>query len=263
MRRRRTPERRIALKRSGRDLFESRTIVVGIAFVALMVVLFARAVQLQFLQHDKWDSLATQRHRKDIELTHRRGPILDRNGQPLAFSLDVDSVYADPAMVTDPEAAVAAIAPILKIDPKHIAEKLSDKTRRFEWIKRKISAEESRALDALGKVAGIERIKESDRRYPLGELAAPVLGFVGLDGIGLEGIEAIHDAELRGDPWRMSVERDASGRTFLTNGLQDLTTSEGGEVRLTIDHQIQGIVEQALQDALKKTRAHMITALML
>lgn len=262
-RRRRTPERRIVLKRSGRDLFESRTIVVGVVFVFLMVVMFARAVQLQFVQHDKWDSLASQRHKKEIELTHRRGPILDRNGQPLAFSLDVDSVYADPAMVTDAQAAVAALAPILKLDPRQIADKLSDTSRRFEWIKRKISAEESRELDALGKIPGIERLKESDRRYPLGELAAPVLGFVGLDGIGLEGIEAIHDVELRGDPWRMSVERDASGNIFLTNGLQDLTTSDGGEVRLTIDHQIQAIVEQALRDAQKKTRAHMVTALMM
>lgn len=237
-------------------MFESRTVFVGIGFLALMLGLFARAVQLQFVQYDRWQGEAVKRHKKDIELTHRRGPILDRTGVQLAYSLDVDSIYADPKFVEDAEGAAKALAGVLDMDPKKILGRLTAPERRFMWIKRRITEEQSRALAGLD-LKGVFTVRESDRRYPYGELAAPVIGFVGTDGIGLDGVEAMYDNRLRGEAWRMSVERDASGNVFLNNGLSDLHTFQGGSLRLTIDAQIQSIAEQALAEGVAASGARL------
>jgi len=238
--------RRAAAAGTGR----ARVIVLGaLAFLWFGVVL-ARLVELQVVRHGELAQRAQRQQQRTLEVTPKRGVLYDRNRHELAVSIAVDSVFAIPSEVDDPDTAARRIAPVLGLEPAAVEDRLRS-DRSFVWIKRKLTAEESARVQALS-LPGIYTQPEHKRFYPKRELAAHVLGFVGMDEDGLAGLELALDDQIRGRPQRLIVSADGRRRWFSRRGN---VPAEGAGVVLTLDENIQYIAERELAAAIKETRA--------
>jgi len=220
---------------------------------ALFLILIGRLIYLQIVLHDDFFKLAERQHSKSIVLRATRGPILDRLRQPLAISSAVESAYALPARIHDPHGLAVALAPILQERGEEIEKRLRS-DRPFVWLRRKLPPALAQSIRSLRSPA-LGFVPESLRFYPNRELAAHVLGFEGLDGKGLEGIELVHDALLAGEAGLALVERDAKGRDVTAQPLLLKAPTEGQGLVLTIDATVQYMVEKELDTAWRRTRA--------
>ena len=235
-----------------------RVALLGGLFLCGLGAVFARAVYLQVGQRDRLRSMAQDQYVRAVEIPSKRGDIFDRNGVALAQSVDVDSIWIDPSMLTDgtksflPKAA-RQLAKALHLDAADLTEKLS-RAKRFAWVKRQVRPDEVAAVKALG-LPGLGFTKEPKRFYPQRELGAQVVGMVGTDGKGLEGLELAFDDELSGQSEKLASLRDARGRKLLVQGDGDSTERVGASVTLTLDRQIQYVTEKALTHAVEETRA--------
>lgn len=231
-----------------KERLKFRIIMIFIFFFILFVALISRAFQLQVLSGQKLRKLATRQHTTVLQLPPERGVIYDRNGEKLAISIMADSVCADPSKIIDPAATSRRIAAILDLDGQEVFKKLSA-PKSFCWLARRISPEQS-ALVQNADIEGIFLVKEPKRFYPNGELAAHLLGFVGLDANGLEGLERRYDESLRGKPERLAWARDAKGKKlFLRVEKNETQKDENLNLVLTIDNRIQYLVETSLKEA--------------
>nr|WP_217917742.1 penicillin-binding protein [Myxococcus sp. AM009] len=222
-------------------------------FLMLLGVAFGRAVQLQVFEQEKLRGMAQDQYVRHIEIPARRGDIFDRRGTPLAQSVEVDSIWVDPSMLPDVKAASRALARALKLDPDELGARLA-RARRFAWVKRQAKPAEVAAVKALA-LPGMGFSKEPKRFYPQRELGAHVVGTVGMDGRGLEGLElAFHD-ELSGQNSSTSSFRDAKGRKLLVQGALDPLQRQGAAVTLTLDRHIQYVAEKALSRAVEDAKA--------
>jgi cell division protein FtsI (penicillin-binding protein 3) len=222
-------------------------------FLALMGVAFGRAVQLQVYEQDKLRGLAQDQYVRQIEIPARRGDIFDRRGTALAQSVEVDSIWVDPSMLPDVRKAARALAKPLKLDVEELQARLL-RAKRFAWVKRQATSREVEAVKALG-LTGLGFTKEPKRYYPQRELAAHVVGMVGTDGHGLEGLERAFEDELSGQNSRLSGFRDAKGRKLLVSGAPDALERQGAAVTLTLDRHLQYVSEKALARAVEESRA--------
>ncbi|MFA5322302.1 MAG: penicillin-binding protein [Smithella sp.] len=231
-----------------KEKLKFRIIMIFMLFFVLFVALISRAFQLQVLSGQKLKKLATRQHTTVLQLQAERGVIYDRNGEKLAISIMADSVFADPSKILDPSKTSRQIAKILHLDSQYVSKKLSAH-KSFCWLARRISPEQS-ALVANSDIEGIFLVKEPKRFYPNGELAAHLLGFVGLDANGLEGLEYKYDESLRGKPEKLAWARDAKGKKlFLRVGKNETQKDENLNLVLTIDNRIQYLVETSLKEA--------------
>ena len=231
-------------------------------FVVLFVALVSRAYQLQILSGDVLKARAERQHKDVLELHTERGKIFDRNGKVLAASIVVDSVGVNPSMIKNHKKTTAELAGILKISKKTLRSKFK-KSKNFFWIARKISPEQSQRIRALN-ISGIQLIKESKRFYTNKGLASHVLGFVGTDANGLEGLEFKYDKYLRQVARKISWGRDARGNQFCMDERGGTPEDEKNyNLILTIDSRIQHIVESQLHKALEETGAHKGTAIVM
>jgi cell division protein FtsI (penicillin-binding protein 3) len=228
-----------------------RVLVTGY-FVAMAIILF-RVFQLQMIPHQNVENLARRQLLRTTEIVGRRGTIYDRNGRELAVSMNSVSVYANPQMVTQRRRVARVLGAVLRTSPEQILKKLSDGShRKFIWLERQLTTAQVAQLEKLNlkSLEGIGVIPEYRREYPMGELAAHVLGFVSIDGWGLEGVEKRFDETLRGNHETLYLERDARGRPIFTQLDQIRLNDQRGEnLRLTIDARLQ----YAAEIALKKT----------
>lgn len=222
-------------------------------YLLLLTVVLGRAVQLQIFDRDTLGGMARDQYVRQVEVPARRGDIFDRRGVALAQSVEVDSLYADPSLIPDVPAAAKKLARALKLDASELEARMV-KGRRFAWVKRQVKPQELAAVDALG-IPGLGTIKEPRRFYPQRELAAHVLGTVGTDGHGLEGLERAFEDELSGQVSRMQGFRDAKGRKVQTGGMSDPLEQLGASVTLTIDRQLQHVAEKALTRAVTDSKA--------
>ncbi|MGH7829133.1 MAG: hypothetical protein ACREP8_03045, partial [Candidatus Binatia bacterium] len=156
-------------------------------FLLLFLVLGFRAFQLQVLRGEELKRLGERQHLKEWVLLPKRGTILDRDEEPLAVSLEGQSVYARPRRLKEPQAAARSLAQALALNPSQVKQKLKSE-KPFVWIKRQVTPKEAETIAALN-IDGIGLSYEPTRYYPQGSLAGQVLGFVGLDSEGLEGVE--------------------------------------------------------------------------
>ena len=209
-----------------------------------------RLIQLQIVEYGELLERAQRQQQRTIEVAPRRGIVYDRNGQELAMSITVDSVFAVPSEVPDQETAAQLLARVLATDPGDIQAKLKS-SRAFAWIARKVDAETGERIRALN-LRGIYFQKESKRFYPKRELAAQALGYVGMDDEGLGGIEYAFDKQLRGGPGRMMISMDARRRWF---GRVEREPAPGQNVVLTLDEKLQYIAERELDQAMRQTRS--------
>jgi cell division protein FtsI (penicillin-binding protein 3) len=233
--------------------------VAKVFFLVLFVVAAGRAFQLQVLQGERLKRLGERQHLKEWIVLPKRGAVMDRAGEPLALSLEAQSVYARPHRIHDPGSVSRALAKILNLDVVEVKQKMtSDKS--FVWIKRQIGPQEAAQIQALS-IAGIGMFYEPNRYYPQGQLAGQVIGFVGRDSEGLEGLELHYNGYIRGETGSSVAERDALGRRVLVQGVGGLQIPPGGDIHLTLDTSIQHLAEKELEATISKYRAKAGTAI--
>lgn len=221
--------------------------------VAMLAIVVGRLVWIQVVQAAELAQIAQHQRTRDIELPARRGSIFDRDGQPLAVTVDAKSIFADPSQVVDATATASAIAKVLGGKSEDYLAKLTRKGT-FSYIARRVDLQAAASLAALDLV-GIYQQDDSRRTYPAGDLACQVLGFVGVDGNGLEGIEKQYESTLAGVPGQSVAERDSRGRVFPGGIVKRIEPVNGQDVFLTIDAEIQHKAQTELAAAVKKFRA--------
>ena len=221
----------------------------AILFLWLGAVIF-RLVELQVVQYGDYQQRASRQQQRTIDVSPRRGIIYDRNGHELAMSVNVDSVFAVPSEVPDQANAAELLARILKEDPKNLLAKMKS-SHSFCWIARKVDPQVSERIRALN-LRGVYFQQESRRYYPKGELAAQVLGYVGMDDEGLAGLEHAYENDLAGKPGTMVISRDARKRRFAR---VEKKPEPGENLVLTIDEKIQWIAEREVDQAMIDTKA--------
>jgi cell division protein FtsI/penicillin-binding protein 2 len=224
-------------------------IIAGVAFLWMSAV-FGRLTYLQLYRHSEYLSRALRQQQRTFEITPERGAIYDRNGQPLAMSIPVDSAFAVPSEIMDEHLAARLLSGVVNKPQEEIEARL-ESSRAFAWIARKLPPEKADAINNLN-LKGIYLQKENQRFYPKRDLAAHVLGFVDVDEKGLSGIERELDSQIRGKSERIVVMADAKQRWF-DGG--EAKRERGASVVLTLDEKIQYIAERELAAAIAKTHA--------
>jgi cell division protein FtsI (penicillin-binding protein 3) len=229
-----------------------RVYLVAAFFLLGMGTLMARAYQLQVLNKDRLAFIAHEGYVGNIKLPPTRGTIYEREGNELALSIKVGSVYAHPRQIEDKNKAAKQLSQVLGEKRQKIF-KLIKRNRSFVWIKRRIEPARARRVSAL-ELKGVGVTTETKRYYPGKEIAAHLIGFAGAENQGLEGIERKYEKLLRGSQYSLIQMRDALGRLFSISR----PIPSGHEMRglvLTIDKEIQYKAQQALQKAVEKTKA--------
>ncbi len=251
----RAPERSALPPPDWRTTVRSRLIVAAAVFAVWTAGIEARLLYLQVFRHADMVARAARQRMNTLEVPARRGDILDRNGRVLAYSVDADSIFADPTEVEDPDRTAALVCRALDrcdaADRQAIAKNLR-RSGQFAYIARKVSPDEEQRIRAL-ELKGIGVIKESRRFYPKRELLSHVLGYVGVDNAGLGGLEAAYDALIRGRAGRIQILRDAR-RNALTSHVEREATA-GATLELTIDQYLQNIAERELAAGIAEHRA--------
>ena len=238
------------MKRKSLNWFKIRIIFLSCLLCFCFVLVLGRMFQLQVLKKEQLYKLAARQQHTQIPLVPKRGTIYDSRGNELAVSIEVDSVYADARKVTEVEKTARELAAILEIDRQELKQRLKNH-RSFEWVQRKISPKEVEQIKAL-RLSGVSFLKENRRFYPNSQLAAHLVGFVGLDSKGLEGIEFQYDALLNGANQVWTTARDALGREIAMGKISFEKEDHYRNIILTIDKPIQHITETELGRGVEK-----------
>ncbi|MCP4663013.1 MAG: transpeptidase family protein [bacterium] len=232
----------------------SRRLLLLLVLAALWFgVLAVRLGDLQIRRHEHYRQRAEKQQNRVVVLTPPRGTIYDRRGHELAVSVEVQSVAADPSQVARAAAAAADLAEVLKVDAGKLRKDL-ESDRLFTWVKRKVDPAEAARVRELD-LPGIFLVPENKRYYPLGTLAAPVLGYVGLDNKGLAGLEYLYEQVVASEPGKRTVVRDAHHGTVLYPNHETSEARPGQDLYLTLDATIQHLVERELAAAVQRTGA--------
>jgi cell division protein FtsI/penicillin-binding protein 2 len=263
--------RRSAQAEAQPDLLSRRTLFVAAFVVFWMLGIGARLVYLQVSSHEKLVERAQNQQQDAISTGAQRGPLLDRQERELARSIDTASVFIAPEEFdgkteADTNGAIdcttTLLSPILRMGHGDLKDKITEARkngRRFMWAARRLDLDQAREIERLD-LTGVHIRKEQKRFYPNGSLAANVLGFVGLDGNGLGGIEQVYNEKIIGEPGKIVVERDRRGMGYEST---ELPGRPGQTIVLTLDQTIQHHAEVALTAAVKESRAKSGTAIVL
>jgi len=230
--------------------------VLGAWLLAIVVRLYG----LQVIERQHYVKLASDQQQRVVTLAAPRGTIRDARGRELATSVEVESVAVDPRKVEDPEHTAAVLGEALGWSSRQRAELVARLTanadRHFIWVARKIDPERLQAVeDQRDTLPGVNLLPESRRFYPLGELAAPVLGYAGMDNIGLAGLELFYDKIIAGRPGRRVVIQDGTTTKVTHPGLEASAARAGADLRLTLDAALQYRVERELETAVRRSNA--------
>ncbi len=240
-------------KQSFRDSFnwmDFRFQLAAGLFVVIWAVLWSRAFYVQLIAGPDLAYQADKQHTYTELVEGRRGSILDRNGQVLARSVECRSVYANPKIASFSQENVTLLAELLNLTPDYINSQLSQ-NRSFVWLARKVDDATASKIQAAN-IQGIGLSKEFERVYPFKHLAGQLLGFVGLDNVGLEGLERSYESTLAGINQKNVVQRDATGRAFYKD---DASAVQGQDIHVTLDIQIQFIAEDVIAEAVQHAKA--------
>jgi cell division protein FtsI (penicillin-binding protein 3) len=229
----------------------NRRLFILAGFLAFwFLVICGRLVWLQVVDYGDYTQRAAKQQQRSIDVSPVRGNIYDRRGNELAMTVNVDSVFAVPSEVPDVHSTALVLGRVLKADSTEIENRMRG-SRAFAWVARKIDNATSARVRALN-LKGIYFQKESKRFYPKGELAAQVLGYVGLDDEGLGGVEHEFEPKLTGKPGKMLITMDNKRRWL---GRVEKNPEPGENVVLTVDEKIQYIAERELARAIGETHA--------
>lgn len=229
-----------------------RFLVIALSLWASVVV--ARLANLQLAEGGRYRARAQRQQERRIEVSPLRGSIFDREGRPLAVSVEVASVYAIPDEVAHPAETARALSPRLGVPEATLFARLTQK-KGFVWIARKVDRPAAAAIRAA-KMSGVYLVAETKRFYPKGSLAAAVIGYVGTDDKGLGGLEHFYDRTIRGKPGEIVALTDARrstyGRSAAPNGRPP---AEGASLVVSLDSGIQFAAERELAAVVSETQA--------
>lgn len=248
--------------KSGATVRRLRFAGVALFFALWAAVLGGKLFWLQVVKHKEYQEKALRQQERNIEVAPRRGVLYDRNLRELAVTVQADSVFAVPSEISDKHAMAEALSAILHVDPQDsftTAEQMEARmnaSRGYAWVARKIEPEMVERVKTLEKsglgLKGIYFVKEPKRYYPNNEIAAQVLGYVGLDDNGLGGVEQRFEQKLHGVPGKRLAALDARHHVLSSQESQPMP---GENLVLTLDENIQFMAEQALDHAMEKTQA--------
>ena len=220
-----------------------------VAFCVLLVWSAAIEVRLVYLQVFRYSDLSARADRQQsrtIPSPAKRGEILDRNGRILARSVDADTIYAVPTELGDPDEVAATLCRALRDCDSDGRRAIADRIRKgkhFAYVRRQVSPDQARRVADL-EMEGIGFVRENQRRYPNRELASHLLGYVGVDNVGLGGIEGTYDSLIRGKAGTVLVQTDAPRQAF---SRVERPPTTGASLELTIDQYLQYIAERELR----------------
>jgi cell division protein FtsI (penicillin-binding protein 3) len=217
-------------------------------------ILTARVVQLQVLSGDRYQKLTAAQTMHTIPISAERGSIFDRNGRDLALSVERSTVYADPTLVNDPAGEAAKLAPVLHADTQYLVKQLSARPYRFAYLAHTVPDAVASAVTALG-LPGIGLMPESARSYPAAPLAGALLGRVGSEGKGTDGLEYLYDSLLHGKAGELTVEQDPQGHDIPNTQKTRVEAERGSDIVLSVDEDVQWEAEHALLDQVQATGA--------
>lgn len=230
-----------------------RLAAVAVIFGLLWTALWGRAYYIQIVEGPKLAEMAARQHRTSEYVVGERGQIFDSKGRLLAKSVAIKSIFANPARVENPGRVAVELAKLLDLDAADLKRKLTSKATHV-WIARQIGdAPAAQVRDA--DLPGIRITTEYARQYPNKHLAGRLIGFVGVDDRGLEGLEAALDLYLAGKQSDFIVERDARGGKLYLDATGQEVDIRGKDVRLTLDATVQYTAEEALEKAVKEHNA--------
>lgn len=227
-----------------------RIVLTSVLLVGMLAALMLRAIQLAVVQAPGLQDRAVRQHHQQVKLPPPRGVIVDRHGELLALTRDSGAVYVRPPRLNAEPHALARVAGVLELPVDAVMVKASSPAP-FVYLHRQVSLDRLSVVEQLG-VQGIGSEPGRMRYYPHGPLAGQVLGFVGIDGQGLEGVERQFDAELGGEVEALAVERDARGRRMVVDERWRPLPRSGAQVELTLDAALQHFAERELEKAVEE-----------
>jgi len=234
--------------------FTGRVALVGAFFALVATSLLARAVHLQVLNKDFLNQQADTRHLRVERISAHRGTIMDRNGEPLAISTPVDSVWANPKELAPAVDRVPKLARVLGVDPQQLMRRVTrSMDKEFLYLKRHLSPDQAQEVLAL-KLPGVNVQREYRRYYPAGEVAGHLVGFTDIDDEGQEGLELAFNHWLAGESGAKRVLKDRLGRS-VENVESIRPAHHGKDLRTSIDLRIQYLAYRTLKAAIKSHNA--------
>ncbi len=234
--------------------FTGRLSLIGVFFSLVAVSLVARAVHLQVFNKEFLNQEADTRHLRTEKISAHRGAILDRNGEPLAISTPVDSVWANPRKLAPAVDRIPDLARILGLDPQHLIRRVTrSMEKEFLYLRRHLSPEQAEQVMAL-KLPGVNVQREYGRYYPAGEVAGHLVGFTNIDDEGQEGLELAFNHWLAGESGAKRVLKDRLGRA-VENVASIRPPNPGKELRTSIDLRIQYVAYRTLKAAIQAHNA--------
>jgi cell division protein FtsI/penicillin-binding protein 2 len=227
-----------------------------LAFAGLLL----RAVWLQGVRAESLSQLGQTQHREVVTVPAGRGTLYDRTGTEVALGERATTIYANPRQVVNPRRAALAAERTLGLDAGRLYPLLADQSRGFVYVARQADPAQAAALQRL-KLPGFGFYPEERRSYPQGSVAAQVLGYVGIDGNGLAGLELKFDHALKGRSGQETVVKDPGGHVIDIQ--QQRAEVPGRAVFLTLDHSIQANAEEILRDTVRRWSAKSASAIVL
>ncbi len=246
-----------------RATLRSRVIVCAALFGLWTAGIEARLVYLQVFQHAEMMARADRQQLRTIKPPAKRGEIVDRHGRVLAYSVDADTIGADPSEVADAEETARKVCAAIDGCDAQQRQVMAERLKRrspFALLARQVSPEDARRVKELD-LAGLIMLKESRRYYPKKELAAHVLGYVGIDNVGLAGLESAYDSQIRGHEGKVLIQTDARRHAIFSR--VDQPPTAGAALELTIDEYLQYVAERELRIGVEENNAKGGTAVIM
>ena len=246
------------IQRTDKETLSRTLVLMAVCGIVAFLVLAIRLFYLQVVKHDYYEEIAVEQQTRESVVNAQRGTIYDRNGKVLAMSSSVETVFISPYEMQmyeeDPTLIARSLSEILDVDYESILEKTKDTSSWYKTIKTKIDDDLSAKVREFISENGIKSVHleaDTKRTYPYSTLACHIIGFVGTDNYGLEGIEAMYDEALQGENGRIVRLKNAAGTDMLLTDFEDYYDAENGDnLNLTIDVTIQSIVEKNLEQAI-------------
>ncbi len=248
-----TPPRHGRRRQAGPSSRKRMVVVVGLLGLTSLG-LVARAFDLQVVRKQFYQSQGEARFLREMQIPVSRGTIFDRNGEPLAVSTPVMSIWANPSEVLDNDERIPQLAQALGVDAGELKEQLAKRSdREFVYLRRQMAPAAAQTVLDLG-IPGINGQREFKRYYPSGEVTSHVLGFTNIDDHGQEGLELAYDDWLAGKPGAKRVIRDRMGHV-VEDVEQVRAPKPGQNLTLSIDRRIQFLAYSELKNTLEKSQA--------
>ena len=241
---------------------KSRIAIIFLSLLGLWGILIAKAIYVQVIPNKRLARLKEKSFKRVVNLKSRRGAIFDQDHRKLAISIPSYSLYADPMIIEKPKEISRKLGRYFKSPSKKYYSKLKNKNKRFVWLNRRLNKSHRDQITSW-KIHGLAFIEEPTRVYPNDQLFSHILGFVGSEERGLEGLELVYDDILRGEHRRLKFHKDARGRPLLINGQIFLDHPDGADLYLTVDSRLQFKLEKELQRVVDKFDAQSAVGIVL